>query len=152
MGIIAAAGVTKQAFHIGAGVLRIRDGGDDERGGNQRIYDGVHRATNGFARSGDARHVAHDSSLQRTIESDVRAGVGNGSVGGDFVVVDFNVEEQEICGGVGIYGCILGPVTIVLVGSGHVKLGVHGFGMIVVAESIWYVIVGVMLMRMQEEN
>jgi hypothetical protein len=62
------------------------------------------------------------------------------------------LKSKKFAAALGIYGCVLGTVTIILVGSGHVKLGVHGFGMIVVAESIWYVIVGVMLMRMREEN
>jgi hypothetical protein len=62
------------------------------------------------------------------------------------------LKSKQFAASVGIYGCLLGPVTIVAVLSGHVTLGVHGFGMIVLCQAIWYVFVGVTLMRMKEEN
>jgi hypothetical protein len=62
------------------------------------------------------------------------------------------LKSKEFWASVGIYGCILGPATIVAVLSGRVTLGVHGFGMIVLGQAIWYVFVGVMLMRAKEEN
>lgn len=62
------------------------------------------------------------------------------------------IKSKEFWTSVGIFGCILGPVTIVAVLSGHVTLGVHGFGMIVLCQAIWYALVGVMLMRMRETN
>jgi hypothetical protein len=62
------------------------------------------------------------------------------------------LKNKEFWTSVGIYGCILGPVTIIAVVSGHVTLGVHGFGMIVLCQAIWYVFVGVMLMRIKSEN
>src|SRR5207302_6611267 len=49
--------------------------------------------------------------------------------------------------GVGYYGCILGPATLALVLSGHLSLGVHGFGMIVLGQTIWFVIAAVLLWR-----
>ena len=45
----------------------------------------------------------------------------------------------------GIYGCILGPVTIAAVCSGLLTPDVHGFGMLVVCQAIWFVAVGVQL-------
>jgi hypothetical protein len=60
------------------------------------------------------------------------------------------VKQKNFSISAGIYGCILGPGTIVAVVSGHVTLGVHGFGMIVLGQAIWYVFVGVTLMRMRE--
>jgi len=45
------------------------------------------------------------------------------------------------------YGCVLGPATLALVLSGHLSLGVHGFGMIVLRQTIWFVIAGVLLWR-----
>jgi hypothetical protein len=62
------------------------------------------------------------------------------------------LKSKKFWTSVGIYGCILGPATIIAVVSGHVTLGVHGFGMIVLCEAIWYAFVGVTLMRMKEEN
>jgi hypothetical protein len=62
------------------------------------------------------------------------------------------VKSKKFATSLGIYGCALAPVTIVAVVSGHVTLGVHGFGMIVLCEAIWYLFVGATLMRMKEEN
>jgi hypothetical protein len=49
--------------------------------------------------------------------------------------------------GVGVYGCVLGPLTVVAVLSGHLRLNVHGFGLVVLGQAIWFVIVGVSLIR-----
>jgi hypothetical protein len=48
---------------------------------------------------------------------------------------------------VGIYGCIVGPLTVLAVLSGHVRLDVHGFGAIVMGQAIWYVAAGAALWR-----
>ena len=87
----------ESAFHDGAGLLRIRVGGRDECGGGERIHESVHRGANGQTGFGDARYVARDVSLQRTIESGVRNGVCGGCVSGDFVVVGCDCEKQRIC-------------------------------------------------------
>jgi hypothetical protein len=50
----------------------------------------------------------------------------------------------------GIYGCILGPITILGVFSGHLKMNVHGMGMLVLAQAIWYISAGVMLWQAKE--
>ena len=47
----------------------------------------------------------------------------------------------------GIYGCILGPLTIVGVLSGHVRLNVHGFGLVILGQAIWFITAGVLLCR-----
>ena len=47
----------------------------------------------------------------------------------------------------GVYGCILGPLTALAVLSGHLRLNVHGFGMVVLGQAIWFIIVGVLLCR-----
>jgi len=57
------------------------------------------------------------------------------------------VKSKQFGTSLGIYGCVLGPVTVILVFSGYVKLGVHGFGMIVLCQAIWYIAVGVGLWR-----
>jgi hypothetical protein len=51
---------------------------------------------------------------------------------------------------IGIYGCILGPLTILAVLSGHVRLNVHGFGLIVLGQAIWFICSGVTLWRFKE--
>jgi hypothetical protein len=62
------------------------------------------------------------------------------------------LKSQDFAASVGIYGCILGPATLIAVLSGHVTLGVHGFGMIVLCQAIWYLFVGATLMRIPEES
>lgn len=47
----------------------------------------------------------------------------------------------------GIYGCILGPLTIVGVLSGHIRLNVHGFGLVILGQAIWFITAGVLLCR-----
>ncbi|HUD65148.1 MAG TPA: hypothetical protein VMQ17_11245 [Candidatus Sulfotelmatobacter sp.] len=48
---------------------------------------------------------------------------------------------------VAVYGCILGPLTVAAVLSGHLRLNVHGFGLVVLGQAVWFVIVGVTLCR-----
>jgi hypothetical protein len=47
----------------------------------------------------------------------------------------------------GIFGCFLGPITILAVVSGHIRLNVHGFGAIVLGQAIWFISAGVLLWR-----
>jgi hypothetical protein len=47
----------------------------------------------------------------------------------------------------GIYGCILGSLTILGVLSGHIRLNVHGFGLVVLGQAIWFITAGVLLCR-----
>jgi hypothetical protein len=48
---------------------------------------------------------------------------------------------------VAIYGCVLGPLTVLAVLSGHLTLGVHGFGMVILGQAVWFITVGVLLCR-----
>ena len=52
---------------------------------------------------------------------------------------------------IGYYGCVLGPATVALVLSGHLNLGVHGFGMIILGQTIWFVCVAALLWRANEK-
>jgi hypothetical protein len=47
----------------------------------------------------------------------------------------------------GTYGCILGPITVLAVLSGHIRFNVHGFGAIVLGQAAWFIIAGVQLWR-----
>ncbi|HXN64354.1 MAG TPA: hypothetical protein VN862_03410 [Candidatus Acidoferrales bacterium] len=47
----------------------------------------------------------------------------------------------------GVYGCILGPVVVVAVAGGWLSLGVHGFGMVVLTQGIWFAATGVAMWR-----
>jgi hypothetical protein len=45
------------------------------------------------------------------------------------------------------YGCVIAPVTMLAVGSGHIRLDVHGFGAIVLGQAIWFVGAGIGLCK-----
>jgi hypothetical protein len=47
----------------------------------------------------------------------------------------------------GLYGCILGPLTVLAVLSGHVRLNVHGFGAVILGQALWLITAGVLLCR-----
>ena len=47
----------------------------------------------------------------------------------------------------GIYGLVISPVIFIVVGSGHVKLDVHGFGAVVLLQGIWLIATGAALHR-----
>ena len=49
--------------------------------------------------------------------------------------------------GLGIYGVIAGTLLFLLVGSGHLPLHVHGFGLVVLAQAIWFIGCGVAMLR-----
>ena len=49
--------------------------------------------------------------------------------------------------GIAIYGCVVAPLTILLVVVGHIRLDVHGFGLIMLAQAIWLIAAGVQLVR-----
>jgi hypothetical protein len=44
-----------------------------------------------------------------------------------------------------IYGLVLAPLTVLAVFSGHLRLNAHGFGILVLGQTIWFVSVGVLL-------
>jgi hypothetical protein len=52
---------------------------------------------------------------------------------------------------VGIYGCILGPIAVLAVVSGHLRLNVHGFGLVILGQAIWFICCGVRLWRFKEQ-
>jgi len=47
----------------------------------------------------------------------------------------------------GVYGCILAPLTLIAVLSGHLRLNVHGFGMVVLGQAVWFISAGVLLWK-----
>lgn len=47
--------------------------------------------------------------------------------------------------GVAAYGCAIGPLIIIGVVIGHLRVDVHGMAIIAVAQSIWFIIVGAQL-------
>ena len=61
------------------------------------------------------------------------------------------VRGGALARGVGVYGCILGPLTLLGVFSGHLRLNVHGFGLVVLGQAVWFIIVGTLLWRLPEK-
>ncbi len=51
---------------------------------------------------------------------------------------------------VGVLGCVIGGATLLVLVSGHLRLNVHGFGLVVAAQSAWAVLIGVLLCRVRE--
>jgi len=51
----------------------------------------------------------------------------------------------------GMYGCFLAPLTLIAVLSGHIRLNVHGFGIVVLGQAIWFVSAGVLLWKQRQE-
>jgi hypothetical protein len=47
----------------------------------------------------------------------------------------------------GIYGALVAVATLGIVLSGHLRLDVHGFGAVVLAQAIWLIAIGVQLRR-----
>lgn len=47
----------------------------------------------------------------------------------------------------GIYGSILGPLTLFAMLSGHLRLNVHGFGLVVLGQAVWFISAGVLLWK-----
>ena len=48
---------------------------------------------------------------------------------------------------VGTFGAVVGAIILVALHTGHLQLGVHGFGFVVFAQAAWLIAVGVSLWR-----
>ncbi len=53
---------------------------------------------------------------------------------------------------IAIYGCIAGPLIALDMLSGRLQLDVQGFGAVVVAESIWFIVAGAQLYRLSPQR
>lgn len=49
--------------------------------------------------------------------------------------------------GVAVWGCVVGPAIAIALLSGHLGLGVHGFGLVVLAQASWFAWAGVLMSR-----
>jgi hypothetical protein len=54
-------------------------------------------------------------------------------------------RSRELAPGLAIYGCILGPVTLLALFSGRVNLDAHGFGLVVFGQAGWFIVAGALL-------
>ena len=51
----------------------------------------------------------------------------------------------------GILGCVVAVLTLLALFSGHLRLDVHGFGAVVLAQAIWLILAGAELIRQPEK-
>jgi hypothetical protein len=56
-------------------------------------------------------------------------------------------RSRELAHGLSIYGCILGPVTLLTLFSGRLNLDAHGFGIVIFGQAGWFVVAGALLWR-----
>jgi hypothetical protein len=48
---------------------------------------------------------------------------------------------------IGIVGCVVGLISLVALFSGHLRLNVHVFGLLIFGQSVWTILVGILLIR-----
>jgi hypothetical protein len=44
--------------------------------------------------------------------------------------------------GVAIYGCVVSPLIIVAIAIGHLRLNVHGMGVVMLGQAAWFIVAG----------
>jgi hypothetical protein len=61
------------------------------------------------------------------------------------------LRKRDLSQGLGIYGCVLGAITLLALLSGHLRLDTHGFGAVALGQSIWFIIAGSLLWGSKEK-
>ncbi|HWM26797.1 MAG TPA: hypothetical protein VNP98_18410 [Chthoniobacterales bacterium] len=57
------------------------------------------------------------------------------------------VKNRALLIAVGIYGLLLGPALVIAMMTGGLSLDVHGFGLIIFGQAIWFIVAGIFLFR-----
>lgn len=57
------------------------------------------------------------------------------------------LRNRALARGVAIYGCLAAPLIVLALLAGHLRLNVHGFGLVVLSQAVWFITVGVLLSR-----
>jgi hypothetical protein len=57
------------------------------------------------------------------------------------------VRNRTLARGLGIYGCVIGAMTLLAVVSDRLGMDVHGFKAVVLGQAIWFVAAGALLWR-----
>ncbi len=57
------------------------------------------------------------------------------------------IRQRTLSVATGIYGLILGPGFILAMMTGVLTLDVHGFGLLIFCQALWFIIIGVILFR-----
>jgi hypothetical protein len=62
------------------------------------------------------------------------------------------LRERRLSRGMAIFGCVTAPLIAALIFVGHLRLDVHGMTVVMLSEVIWFVGMGVGLMRASENT
>lgn len=57
------------------------------------------------------------------------------------------VKNRALLIAVGIYGLLIGPALVIAMMTGGLSLDVHGFGLIIFGQAIWFIVAGIFLVR-----
>lgn len=57
------------------------------------------------------------------------------------------VRQRALAAPLGWYGLILAPAVVLAMTTGTLRLDVHGFGLIIFGEAIWFIVAGILLRR-----
>lgn len=71
------------------------------------------------------------------------------SIGASAAIILWSVSSLRnggVARSLAVYGCIISVLTTVAVGSGYLRLDVHGMGAVVLGQAIWFVIAGTQLL------
>jgi len=60
------------------------------------------------------------------------------------------VKSRALSIGLGLYGLLLGPVLVIAMISGGFSLDVHGFGLVIFSQAVWFIVAGILLLRGNE--
>jgi hypothetical protein len=60
------------------------------------------------------------------------------------------VKSHALPVALGIYGLLLGAVSVVALISGALSLDAHGFGLVVFSQAVWFIAAGILLLRSNE--
>ncbi|HVT60635.1 MAG TPA: hypothetical protein VHR45_19835 [Thermoanaerobaculia bacterium] len=61
------------------------------------------------------------------------------------------LKSKSLAPVLAIYGLLLGAVIILAVLSGNRRPGVHGFGLVVLSQAVWFILIGAVLLRQQDD-
>lgn len=62
------------------------------------------------------------------------------------------VQRRMFPVAIGIYGLLLGPALVIAMTTGGLSLDAHGFGLIIFSQAVWFIVVGILLLRSTEPS
>ncbi len=62
------------------------------------------------------------------------------------------VKSRVLPVAIGIYGLLMGLVVVIALISGALSLDAHGFGLVIFSQAIWFIVVGILLLRSKETS